>query len=716
MAEPDDRTRSGPDAQDAANRLDLAVPEETAAQLERDTAFAHAFFAQSQFGVSVHDTDMVMVATNVTRQMFGAATIGPGERLGKVMRQEDALAIEAMMQRVLDTGEATVSRTYRMRSLTVPVRQWLLSLSAFRMTDRDGTPSGVVLIAQDRTEQDRVRWHRDILHLAADRIGISLDVTETARSLADVVFTGGLGDLVTVDLSQSVLSGDEPLPKEAGSQQSMVRVARAPLHGAYPAELLPVGGRYPAAFPDSPELRRHQLGHTLRLERHRVEQALGGGVLARLFIPADARAMLSAPLFARGLQQGSVTAWRIEEETPFDDSDAELLSEIASRAALAIDNARRYARERQAAVSLQELLLPQASTDSSAAATAGVYRPAAGNHGIGGDWYDVIPLPSMRVAFVIGDVFGHGLSATATMGRLRTAINTYATLELDPSEVLSHLDDLVQRLAAEAEADRRDAVGAMCLYAVYDPTSGQCGIATAGHYPPLVIAPDGSAELVDVPPGAPLGVGSVPFETTTVTLAPGSVLALYTDGIFRLRRFSGDAGLARLRRELAEHVRAGVRLDAIGDSLLHGAVATRDDIALLLARTRRAASDQVAVWDFPAEAESVTKARDAVDRQLSAWDLDGLAFTTELVVSELVTNAILHASGRVTLRLLRDEVLICEVGDASNTQPRVRRAKDMDEGGRGLFIVSQCTDRWGCRYGREGKTIWTEQRLTGAFA
>ncbi|MFD8819064.1 SpoIIE family protein phosphatase [Streptomyces sp. NPDC059627] len=688
----------------------MAVPEETGLQWERATAFTRAFFSQEHFGVAVHDTDLTLVATNVTPEMFGAPAISPGERLGDVMRLEDALAIEAMMRRVLETGEATVATPFRMRPLAMPGRQWLLALSAFRMEDDHGTPCGVVLLAEDQTERDRIRRHRAVLHLAADRIGISLDTTETAQSLADVVFSGGLGDLVTVDLARPFLSGDEPAA-DADTRTPMVRVARAPLRTPYPPDLLPVGGEHPE-LPDSPELRRLHRGHPVLLTRDRLETAPGGGDAARLLVPADARAMLCVPLFARERLQGSVTVWRYGEAPPFEDGDTELLSEIASRAMLAMDNARRYARERQAALSLQELLLPAASTDSSAATTAGFYQPAAGYYGIGGDWYDVIPLPSTRVAFVIGDVFGHGLGATATMGRLRTAIHTYATLELDPSEVLGHLDDLVRQLAGEAAADRRDAVAAMCLYAVYDPTNGQCTIATAGHHPPLVVNPDGSTELVDVRPGAPLGLGTVPFETTSVVLAPGSVLALYTDGLFGLPPFSGDAGFARLRQELAEQVHAGVPLHTVGAALLHGTAATRDDIALLLARTRRVMPDRIAAWEFPAETEAVAKARDAVSGQLAAWALDELAFTTELVVSELVTNAILHASGTVHLRLIRDDaVLVCEVGDAGNTQPRVRRAKDMDEGGRGLFIVSQCTDRWGCRYGRQGKTIWTEQRL-----
>ncbi|WP_250283644.1 MULTISPECIES: SpoIIE family protein phosphatase [unclassified Frankia] len=420
---------------------------------------------------------------------------------------------------------------------------------------------------------------------------------------------------------------------------------------------------------------------------------------------------MGAPLYARGLLLGLVTVWRTGSAPVFDREDRKLLLEIASRAALGVDNARRYTRERRAAVALQRGLLPRAGTDTLAAQTAGVYLPAGRGCEVSGDWYDVIPLSSLRVAFVVGDVIGHGLSATATMGRLRTAVQTLADLDLDPDELLTHLDDLVQRLAHEADPSRGDPVGATCAYAVYNPITGCCAIASAGHPPPAVVTPDGTVDFIDVSPGPPLGVGGMPFEITEIDLKPGSVLALYTDGLLNRRNRDVTQGMEWLHDRMAAACDTDRPLEDIGHALLGDTSSTppTDDIVVLLARTRTLAAEATVDWEFPADPAVVAQARNLTTRQLATWNLDDLAFTTELVVSELVTNAIRYAHGPIKVRLIRGDRLVCEVSDASNTQPRLRRAHTTDEGGRGLFLVAQLTRRWGSRYGRLGKTIWTEQ-------
>jgi anti-sigma regulatory factor (Ser/Thr protein kinase) len=206
-------------------------------------------------------------------------------------------------------------------------------------------------------------------------------------------------------------------------------------------------------------------------------------------------------------------------------------------------------------------------------------------------------------------------------------------------------------------------------------------------------------------------VGGAPFQSTTFPVPPGSVLALYTDGLFELEPYAGADGTSRLRDDLAAACARGLPLDQIGRVIVDRPYARppRDDIALLLARTRAVDPHNMRVWRFPSRVESVAEARAATVRQLREWGQDTVAFSAELVVSELVTNAVRHGTGTITLRLILDRMLICEVADASNTQPRLLRATETDEGGRGLFIVAQCTTRWGCRYGRQGKTIWTEQ-------
>jgi serine phosphatase RsbU (regulator of sigma subunit)/anti-sigma regulatory factor (Ser/Thr protein kinase) len=480
---------------------------------------------------------------------------------------------------------------------------------------------------------------------------------------------------------------------------------------------------------DEPVLRRPadfgvvhcRYGEAFVLGRDQVAAALGPR-MAELPLPAGFRSVAVAPLAARGLALGVVSAWRLGDAAPFTAAEASQLEAAASRGAVALDNARRYTHEHRAAGVLQQRLLPPSTTDTPAAETAGVYLPAGGGEAIGGDWFDAIPLPSFRLALVAGDVVGHGIQASATMGRLRTAIQTLADLELDPEELLTRVGDLVQRLASESEPYYHDVVvGATCLYAVHDPVSGHCTIASAGHPPPILVRPGQPAEVVDVSPGPPFQVGGAPYESTTIDLGPGSILALYTDGLIEQDRQDHevadiDQGTQRLATALSSVCRPGRTLAETGHAVIAelGIDAPRDDVALMLARVRAIPDEHMALWEFSADLEAVATAREATADQLAAWGLDELAFSTELIVSELVTNAVRHARPPIWLRLIRDGALVCEVGDASPTQPRMRRARSMDEGGRGLFIVAQLSSRWGCRYSRNGKTIWAEQPIPGS--
>ncbi|MFD8000391.1 SpoIIE family protein phosphatase [Streptomyces mirabilis] len=698
--------------EDCSERLLLAAPTRHVIDWEQGAAFLRALLAQDRMGVAIHDTDLTVVRTNLHPDMFGGPTPAVGGRLHEVLHAEDAEVAEAALRRVLETGVPELNREQRVRSPQVPGRHWVVSLSAFRLEDAMGHPTGVAVVFTDATERRRARRRLDLRQEAATRIGRSLDVMRTAQDLVDVL-APGLGDLANVDLPEAVYEGDEPPKVLGGGQLHMRRAAVASAAGPWPAYLLQPGEPLPK-WPDSPGLRRWQRGELVFAPDRASVVATLGSWHYPLAVPEHGHSVVSAPLLARNLVLGEVTIWRTEQVEPFEQEDVDLLAEIASRAALSVDNARRYTREHRAAVALQQRLLPRAALDTPAAETVGFYRPAGGGAEISGDWYDVIPLPSLRVAFVVGDVLGHGLAATATMGRLRTAVHTLAELELDPAELLTHLDDLVQQLAGEAPRGQRDTIGATCLYAVYDPVTGHCTLASAGHLPPLVFRPDGTTEAPDVSPGPPLGVGGMPFETTTVDLAPDTVLAFYTDGLIARDDHDLDAGTRRLTDTLAALCRPDGGLHDIGRALMAdlGDAPPRDDMTLLLARTHALPAEHTASWEFPADPAVVADARKAAAHQLADWGLDELAFTTELVVSELVTNAIRYAGGPVGLRLIRENVLVCEVTDPSNTQPRLRRARTTDEGGRGLFLIAQLTTRWGSRYGQSGKTIWTEQPLT----
>jgi anti-sigma regulatory factor (Ser/Thr protein kinase) len=436
---------------------------------------------------------------------------------------------------------------------------------------------------------------------------------------------------------------------------------------------------------------------------------------AATFLELGLHSVMIVPIRARGVTLGVTTFFRRRRQEPFDDDDLSLAEDLVSRAAVCVDNARRYTRERDAALVLQRSLLPRRLPEQNAVDVAACYRPADELTGLGGDWYDLIPLSGARVALVVGEVPGHGIDAAAAMGRLRTAVRTLAALDLPPEEVLAHLDDLAARTSLEegaAEDDDVQVSGSACVYVVYDPVDGQCTMAAAGHPAPAVVLPDGSVSFVDLPQGTPLGTGGPPFEAVELALAEGSTLALHTDGLLarEARDWAVDADRERLRRAL-ERVEPSLdlRCRAVVDALVPAR--PHDDVALLMARTRLLGAEQVADWDLPADPAVVADARKEAARQLAAWDLDELAFTTELVVSELVTNAIRYASGPIRLRLIKERALICEVSDGGATAPHLRHPRATDEGGRGLLLVSQFSRRWGTRFVPEGKVIWAEQSL-----
>lgn len=362
-------------------------------------------------------------------------------------------------------------------------------------------------------------------------------------------------------------------------------------------------------------------------------------------------------------------------------------------------------RARDIALTLQQGLLPGKFPSNSAVEVCHRYAPTDAEAGVGGDWFDMIRLSSARVALVIGDVVGHGVAAAATMGRLRTAVRTLADLDLAPDELMARMDDLCVQLSDED--DMRD-LGATCLYVVYDPISRCCSLTSAGHTPPVLLHTDGRAELPQLTEHPPLGVGGTPFDATELVLDEGTVIALYTDGLLDLRHRPADAALADVVDALTP---TGRPLQEMCDDVYERAPAEPDDdVAVLLARVGTLRADRVATWQFPKDPESVGRARAVSVGQMELWGLCEEAFSTELVISELITNAVRYASEPITLRLINDDhALICEVSDGSSTSPHMRLPRLMDEGGRGLFIIGRLAHRWGTRYDDRGKTVWVEQ-------
>ncbi|WP_329313072.1 ATP-binding SpoIIE family protein phosphatase [Streptomyces sp. NBC_01262] len=429
-----------------------------------------------------------------------------------------------------------------------------------------------------------------------------------------------------------------------------------------------------------------------------------------LILPTGRRAIL-APLRGRRRVIGAAVLLRRPERPAFESEDLLVAAQLATHTALGVDKAAMYDREASTADSLQRAMLPDSLPQPTGVRLASRYLPAAESARVGGDWYDAIPLPGSRVALVVGDVMGHSMTSAAIMGQLRTTVQTLAGLDLAPQEVLYHLDEQAQRLGQDRMAT--------CIYAVYDPIAHRVTIANAGHPPPVLLHANGLAEVLRVPPGAPIGVGGVPFEAVELPAPAGATLLLYTDGLVESRTRDVWGGIEMLRERLhaASQIVSPPPLEPLCDEVLDilGPGDRDDDIALLAARFDGIAPRDVAYWFLEPRAQTAGRARRLVRQALRRWDLEPLTEATELLVSEIVTNAVRYAERPITLRLLRTDVLRCEVGDDAPTLPRMRHAQPQDEGGRGLYLVSRMAQRWGATRLSTGKVVWFEMGIPGGL-
>nr|WSY52092.1 SpoIIE family protein phosphatase [Streptomyces sp. NBC_00886] len=438
--------------------------------------------------------------------------------------------------------------------------------------------------------------------------------------------------------------------------------------------------------------------------RAALPELLGEG--GELIVPGGQRAIL-APLRGRRRVIGAALFLRSSERMAFEADDLLVAAQLATHSALGIDKAVLYGREAYIADELQRTMLPETLPRPTGVRLASRYLPAAETARVGGDWYDAIPLPGSRVALVVGDVMGHSMTSAAIMGQLRTTAQTLAGLDLPPQEVLHHLDEQAQRLGTDRMAT--------CLYAVYDPVSHRITIANAGHPPPVLLHLGGRAEVLKVPPGAPIGVGGVDFEAVELDAPAGATLLLYTDGLVESRLRDVWTGIEQLREKLAAVAQLTgpdhpPPLEALCDEVLDmlGPGDRDDDIALLAARFDGIAPSDVAYWFLDPEDSAPGQARRLARRALSRWGMEDMSDSVELLVSEVVTNAVRYASRPVTLRLLRTDVLRCEVGDDVPQLPRLRQARATDEGGRGLYLVNRLARRWGATRLSTGKVVWFE--------
>ncbi|MGW2212000.1 SpoIIE family protein phosphatase [Streptomyces sp. NPDC001781] len=425
-----------------------------------------------------------------------------------------------------------------------------------------------------------------------------------------------------------------------------------------------------------------------------------------VLVPSGQRAIL-APLRGRRRVIGAAVFLRRPDRLAFEAEDLLVAAQLATHSALGIDKAVLYGREAYIADELQRTMLPETLPHPTGVRLASRYLPAAETARVGGDWYDAIPLPGSRVALVVGDVMGHSMTSAAIMGQLRTTAQTLAGLDLPPQEVLHHLDEQAQRLGTDRMAT--------CMYAVYDPVAHRITIANAGHPPPVLLHLGGEAEVLRVPPGAPIGVGGVDFEAVELEAPAGATLLLYTDGLVESRLRDVWTGIEQLRERLTATAQLTgpdhpPPLEALCDEVLDmlGPGDRDDDIALLAARFDGIASDDVRYWSLDAEDAAPGKARRLARAALADWGLEDLTYSVELLVSEVVTNAVRYTTRPVTLRLLRTDVLRCEVGDDVPQLPRLCQARATDEGGRGLYLVNKLARRWGATRLSVGKVVWFE--------
>ncbi|MFG1667726.1 SpoIIE family protein phosphatase [Streptomyces sp. Y7] len=676
-----------------------------------DDSLVRWLFDQHPTAIALYGGDGLLERQN--QQMIRISGRSDEDLRGKVLTRTLANPeFEELQQRifeVLESGNPQSEEYFTQAPSETRRRMWAVDLLPLK--DAAGRTRGVGVSTYDFSKEYDSRERLALVSEARTRIGSSLKVAQTAHELAEVAVPR-FADLAAVDLLDPVFRGDAPAPVRIGP----VQLRRAACMTASPVDWDCPGPdgviRHPASSPIARCMTTGQAVVCHIADPDIARWFAEDPVQATRARNSGAHSLIAVPIHARGTVLGAALFIRYATtRKPFRPDDLTVTEDLVARAAVCLDNARRFTRERGIALALQRALLPRGLAVHPAAETAARYLPAGDDAHVGGDWYDVIPLPGARIGLVVGDVVGHGINASATMGRLRTAVRTLADIDLPPDELLTHLDDIVTHADGEHQTDGTAEIpgdtGATCLYAVYDPLSGTCSLARAGHPAPALVQPDGTSTLIELPPGPPLGLGSLPFEAADVTLPEGSLLALFTDGLVTGRDRDIDAGLATLRHALAEPASSLETLcDTVLDAL-HPSPRT-DDIVLLLARTRILDEDHVAQWDVPGDPAAVAEARRRAGAQLAAWGLDEVAFITELVVSELVTNAIRYAEGPVRLTMIKDENLICEVSDGSSTSPHLRRARVFDEGGRGLYMVAELTQRWGTRYTRQGKTIWAE--------
>ncbi|CAG7603347.1 SpoIIE family protein phosphatase [Actinacidiphila bryophytorum] len=685
--------------------------------LEHDLAALDSLFDASPLGVAIFDKELRYVRVNEALARMNGRTVADhiGRTVADVLDVRDAESLTALQRDVLVTGRPVIDLVS-----PAPGGHGHRSLSYHRLADRAGRVLGISATVIDVTERveaaskaERARRRLALLNDVGGRIAGQLDVRRNAEELA-ASLVPTFCDYSGVVLHSQLADGGE-LPTAPYSASTPMRQTGVGAITWSPDVVRMIRPGQAMSFD-----RKSPFGEVLATGRPKLlasrdelaDMTFPDDPKVRATLAVGIRSLLVLPLRAHGVVLGLLVVSRADGREPFDHEDVALGMELADRGGASLDNARLYVREREGALMLQRSLLPRSTPAAPGVDVAYRYVPGSSAAEVGGDWFDVLPLAGGRVGFVVGDVMGHGLSAAATMGRLRTAVRTLAGLDMAPDELLRRVSELGDDLAQ----NQAEGWMATAVYAVYDPATRRCTIAQAGHPPPVLVEPGErpgtiEARLLDfLPPGVPLGVGGVRFETTELDVPDGTVLVLYTDGLVESRRHDISTGLERLRSTLCRPLDS---LEDACDELLATMEPGRepDDVALLMARLGTLPSGSTTAWTFPAEASAVRLARRRVRDALAEWELPELTDVTVLLVSELVTNSLRYAHGPIGVRMVRGASLLVEVSDPLPDPPRERVATAEDEGGRGLQLVAGASRRWGTRHGPLGKTVWFELAL-----
>ncbi|RSO08315.1 protein phosphatase [Streptomyces sp. WAC 05379] len=686
---------------DPAGRVDEAA----ASMLE-------ALFTQSPIGLHLFDTNLRVLRVNTATPFMRNASLDDlrGRRVRDVypLVEEDA---EALLREVLDTGIPVRQHMVRAHVEGDEPQERTFEVNALRLEDPHGKVLGVGVSAVDVTERERAHAHTKLLDAVRGNVGRTLDPAVTGEELS-ATLVPAFADIAVVEVVDSVIRGDDaplaPLP----TGTLVVRTAFRSAHPR-PPEAHSVGDVRCLAGPTPFTQALADLRPRLERLGTATPWLAADPALAEAIRSSGAHSLLVVPLTLRDAALGIVSLYRTEDSPAFDEDDRALAVEVATHTALCIDNARRYTHEHTIAATVQRRLLPRRPEAHAWLETAYLSLTGADP----GAWYDTTALASARTAIVVGKVAGRGLNAAATMGQLRTAVRSMSAFELTPDELLARLHDTANRLAAErahlpyGDPLRHEELRADCAYAVHDPLTGVCSMAAAGHLTPLIVRPDGTVSAAAAA-GPRLGSSDgTPFAAVEIDAPAGSVLVFTSDSLLTSYLAENPGPLA------APSDYADRPLQDLCDALVYAIPAGMGvhDAAVIVARAQDFPSNRFAAWPIDAAPAAVAEARRRTRRQLAEWNVDDeTAYDTQLIVSELVTNAIRYGSPPLELRLIHDRSLTCEMRDAGSAAPHLRHAGTVDEGGRGLFITAQLAQAWGTRFTPPAKTIWAEQTLSSA--